>query len=369
MTIQVRSITLSKYSTIARGLGMDPVGMLRHVGLDPSCLLTPDLRVPEASLASLLDASSKTTHSSSLGLLMGETWRLSDFGVLSLLLQHQPTLRHTLSELQNYRHLLSDSVAIDITEYPQLTVLQCALVTGRSHPGRQPMELTVAALLSLCRHQLGQHWMPRRVHFVHAAPPHTGIHQRVFGANLEFGSDFDGLVLSKDELDRPNTLSDPNMARYARDLIDLQPRGESRQLSHAVHRAVHMLMPRGHHSIEQVGQQLGLSARTLQRQLGQEGANFQTLVNDVRREQALRLIDGRAHSITEVAQMVGFAETSAFSRWFSQQFGVPPSRWKRTDALTHQSLRRRWSVQAQQQTDRPPSQSRPRRRSVPRDPC
>ncbi len=330
MTIQVRSVSLAKYSGIARGLGMDPVDMLRHVGLDPSCLSTPDLRVPEASLATLLDASSKSTHSSSLGLLMGETWRLSDFGVLSLLLQHQPTLRETLAELKRYRHLLSDSVAIDITEYPQLTVVQCALVTGRSYPGRQPMELAVAALLSLCRHQLGLYWMPRQVHFVHAAPPHTAVHRRVFGPHLEFGSDFDGIVLAKGELDQVNPLSDPDMARYARDFMELQPRGESRQvLSHAVHRAVHMLMPRGRHTIEQVGQQLGLSARTLQRQLGQEGANFQALVNDVRREQALRLIEGGTHSITDVAQMVGFTETSAFSRWFSQQFGVPPSRWKK----------------------------------------
>ena len=108
MTIQVRSVSLAKYSAIARELGIDPVSMLRHVGLDPSCLLTPDLRIPEVSLANLLDASSKTGDSRSLGLLMGESWRLSDFGVLSLLLQHQPTLRQALSEFKNYRHLLSE---------------------------------------------------------------------------------------------------------------------------------------------------------------------------------------------------------------------------------------------------------------------
>ena len=63
--------------------------------------------------------------------------------------------------------------------------------------------------------------------------------------------------------------------------------------------------------------------------LAEESANFQSLVNDVRREQALRLIEGQIHNITEVAQLVGFAETSAFSRWFGQQFGVAPSRWKK----------------------------------------
>lgn len=332
MSIQVRSVSLAKYSAIARGLGIDPVSMLRHVGLDPSCLLTPDLRVPEISLANILEASSKSGDSHSLGLLMGETWRLSDFGVLSLLLQHQPTLRQALSEFKHYRHLLSDSVVVDITEHTHVAVVQCALVTGRTHPGRQPMELAVAALLSLCRHQLGQDWMPRRVHFAHPAPPSTLVHQRVFGPHLEFGSDFDGIVLGKDELDRHYALSDPHMARYARSFIDLQPRGDAKKVSHAVLRAVHLLMPRGRHSIEQVSQHLGMSARTLQRQLGQEDANFQNLVNDVRREQALRLIEGQAHSITEVAQLIGFAETSAFSRWFSQQFGIPPSRWKKDDA-------------------------------------
>ena len=328
MTIQVRSVTLAKYSAIARGLGIDPVPMLRHVGLPPSYLTTHDLRIPEISLVHILDASSKTDNTSSLGLLMGETWRLSDFGVLSLLLQYQQTLRQTLSELHNYRHLLSDSVAIDITEHPQVAVLRCGLVTGRSHPGRQPVELAVAALFSLCRHQMGPHWMPRQVHFVHPAPSHIGIHQRVFGVHLEFGSDFDGIVLDKGELDQINFLSDPNLARYARDFIELQPRSEPKQLSHAVQRAVHILMPLGRHSIEQVGQQLGMSARTMQRQLVQEGANYQTLVNDVRRKQALRLIEGRTHSITEIAQRLGFAETSTFSRWFNQQFGVSPSRWK-----------------------------------------
>lgn len=330
MNIQVRSVSLAKYSTVARGLGIDPVRMLRHVGLDPSCLLTPDLRIPETSLAHILEASSQSADSSALGLLMGESWRLSDFGVLSLLLQHQPTLRHALTELQQYRHLLSDSVVVDITDHAPLSIVQCALVTGRTHPGRQPMELAVAALLSLCHHQLGRDWMPRRVHFSHPAPPSIWIHQRVFGFHLEFGSGFDGIVLSKEELDRHNPLSDPHMARYAKDFIDLQPRRDQpQQVSQAVLRAVHILMPRGMHNIEQVGLTLGMSVRTLQRQLGQEGAQFLSLVNDVRREQALRLIEGQAHSITEVAQRVGFTETSAFSRWFGQQFGVAPSRWKK----------------------------------------
>ena len=329
MTTLVRSVNFSKYSTVARGLGIDPVRMIQHVGLDQTCLLTPDLWVPEASLAELLEASAKATGGASIGLLVGESWRLSDFGVISLLLQHQPTLRHALTELKHYRHLLSDSLVVDLVEYPNVAVIQVALVTGRANPGRQPVEMVVGALLSLCRFQLGPRWLPRSVHFSHPAPTSMQIHQRVFHAPLEFGSEFDGIVLSKGELDQLNPLCDPYMARYARDYIDLQPRNDCGTVAHDVRRALHVLLPRGQNSIQQVGQSLGVSPRTLQRQLEQVGENFQSLVNDVRREQATRYLSGQTHSILQIAALLGFAETSVFSRWFSTQFGMPPSRWKK----------------------------------------
>ncbi|SFA75547.1 AraC-type DNA-binding protein [Collimonas sp. OK607] len=329
MTTLVRSVNFSKYSTIARGLGIDPVSMIQHVGLDQTCFLTPDLWVPEASLAELLEASARATNGASIGLLVGESWRLSDFGVISLLLQHQPTLRHALTELKRYRHLLSDSLVLDLVEYPTVTVIQVALVTGRASPGRQPVEMVIGALLSLCRHQLGSRWLPRSVHFSHPAPNSMQIHQRVFHAPLEFGSEFDGIVLSKGDLDQLNPLCDPHMAGYAKDYIDLQPRNGSGTVTHDVRRALHVLLPRGENSIQQVGQSLGVSPRTLQRQLEHVGANFQSLLNDVRREQAMRYLNSQTHSILQIAALLGFAETSVFSRWFSTQFGMPPSRWKK----------------------------------------
>lgn len=327
MTTLVRSATIAKYSEVARGLGIDPARALDRVGLDRACLHTPDLRIPETSLAEVLESSANAVEGASLGLLVGETWRLSDFGVISLLLQHQPTLRDALRELERYRHLISDSVVLSVTDHRSLAVLQLNLVTGRPIPGRQPVELALGALMSLCRFHLGPGWMPRSVHFMHAAPASVRIHLRAFGPRLEFGSEFDGIVLGCDELDRVNPASSPDMARYARQYIELQPRGGPASIVDDVRRAVHARLSRGGHRLEQVGQSLGTSARTLQRQLEQEGASFQALLDDVRREQAMRYLEGRAHNVSQIAELLGFSETSAFSRWFGRQFGVSPSQW------------------------------------------
>lgn len=328
MSTLVRSITLSKFSVVARTLGIDPVTTVRKVGLDQTCLSAPDLRVPEEALARVLESAAATGNGLPLGLLVGETWRLPDFGVLSLLLQHQPTLRHSLQELKRYRHLLSDSVCIEVSEHDGIALIQCSLVTGRVHAGQQPSELAMGVLLALCRFHLGATWTPRSVHFSHAAPAQTHTHRRILGSQLEFAAELDGIVLSSQDLDRTQTLANEFMANHARELLDLLPKGREPDPEDEVRRALLVMMPRGAVNIERVAARLGTSVRSLQRQLEASGSSFQSLLNEVRSQQSIRLLQAGTHSVTQIAEFTGFAQTSAFSRWFSRQFGTSPSRWK-----------------------------------------
>lgn len=290
MNTLVRSVNLTKYVHVARELGLDPLHMVRRVGLHGNCLSTPDLKIPEASLAQLLEASASAAACDTIGLKMGETWRLSDFGVLCLLLQHQPSLNDALQALVNYRHLLSDSIAIDVSEHGSSSVVRCALITERSQAGRQPMELAMAALMALCRHQLGADWQPQCAHFSHCAPAQLALHQRVFGLNLAFNSDFDGFALRTSELHQHKAGNDLIMATYAKSFIDAQPRPAQGPCHHAVLRALHHLMPQGQHSMQRIAQSLGMSARTSQRQLDAEGLSFQGLLNDLRKQRATQLV-------------------------------------------------------------------------------
>ena len=71
-----------------------------------------------------------------------------------------------------------------------------------------------------------------------------------------------------------------------------------------------------------------MHARTLQRSLGNEGRTFAMLLNDVRRELALRYLSSSTHSITSVAQMTGYATPSSFTRWFTAEFDMAPAAWR-----------------------------------------
>lgn len=328
MSTLVRSAALTKYAEIAPALGVDPVRMASHVGADRSCLYTPDLRVPEPWIANVFEATAKAAQCQEVGLLVAELWRLSDFGPISLLLQHQPTLRHALAEIERYRHLLSDSVTMHVEESGGVAVVRILLMTGRPNPGRQAIELSVGVALSLMRSLLGGAWKPRGVHFSHAAPTSHMVHSRVFGPRIEFDSEFDGIVLDQRDLDRPNPLADATLARYAKELLALQPRAGQESIAANARRAIHVLMPQGHSTIDLVAPKLGLSSRTLQRRLEQEGEDFSSLVNEVRMELALRYLGDSRYPVSQVAMLLGFSQISSFSRWFTVQFGQPPSRWR-----------------------------------------
>ncbi len=74
---------------------------------------------------------------------------------------------------------------------------------------------------------------------------------------------------------------------------------------------------------------LGLSPRTLQRELGKTGETFTDLVDRVRTQEAARLLEQSELSVTEIGFACGFADTAHFSRRFKERYGAPPSVWRK----------------------------------------
>jgi AraC-like DNA-binding protein len=326
MAALIRAASLTGYATVAKRAGLDPAAMLREAGLDSSVLSNPDLRIPVARVGALLERSAQLANCPTIGLQMVELRQISDFGALSLLLTHQRTLRDALTTLVEYIHLLNQSLAVHLEEAGDVVIVREEIVVDRPGSARQATELAVGVLFRMCRALLGAEWKPESVNFVHSAPTDTNLHRKLFGMKPVFGSAFSGMVCMARDLDRPNPSADPVMARYARQFVEAMPGVESRSISSEVRKAIYLLLPQGRATIEQVAQGLGTNVRTLQRHLDSEGEIFSYLLNGVRRDLVVRYLKNADHSLTEIAAMLGFSHSSAFSRWYATQFGDAPSR-------------------------------------------
>jgi len=77
-----------------------------------------------------------------------------------------------------------------------------------------------------------------------------------------------------------------------------------------------------------ISREIGMSARTLQRRLKRSGVDFDALHDETRRSEALRLIELRKYSATEIAYMVGYSDPAHFTRAFKRWTGQAPSRFR-----------------------------------------
>jgi AraC-like DNA-binding protein len=322
----VRSAILTDYLEVARSVGLDPFGMLVSVGLSQRCLQDPDVKVPEDAVRELLEASAAAAGIDDFGLRMAEKRALSNLGPLALLIRDQPTVRQALEAWNQYRKLHTDSVSLRIEESDDEAIVSLVALVDTPAPRRQTAELAVGVLYRTMRMFLGDGWKPR-VCFAHCAPPNCESHRRVFGTRVEFNRDFSGIVCRSTDLDAPIAAADPAMARYAQQYVDSIARAEE-TFSDRVRDLVFKMLSSGNCRMDRIAQHLGLDRRTVHRRLAEERTSFSAIVDAARIELVNRYIENRERPSCAVAEMLGFSDASAFSRWFKRRFGCSVSAWK-----------------------------------------
>lgn len=81
-------------------------------------------------------------------------------------------------------------------------------------------------------------------------------------------------------------------------------------------------------SFEELTGLLNMSARTLRRRLEKEGTSYQRIKDNARRDVAITMLSRDGMTVSEVAEMVGFSDPSAFHRSFKKWTGQSPGSYR-----------------------------------------
>jgi AraC-like DNA-binding protein len=145
-----------------------------------------------------------------------------------------------------------------------------------------------------------------------------------------FNSDFNGFSFAEQALSIGLPLRDGAMAANARRLLQLETLPDTTaRISDHVRHSIALALPVGRAALSDVAKRLSTTERGLQRKLSSEGETFVGLLNEVRRDLAQRQLGDSSRSLTVIAQSIGYADLSSFTRWFEREFETPPSRWRK----------------------------------------
>lgn len=334
----VRAAVLINFIEVVDRLGGDVDALLAAQGLSRERIANVDQRLPAANTLALLEQAAQATGCITLGLRMAASRTLAQVGPISRLLGHQGNLREALTTLMRNPHLISDILALHIEEAGQWVIVRKEVLSDQ--PSRQAAEMAIGVLYRCCAALVGERWRPESVRFAHEASIDLKWHREVFGCRLGFDDEYNGIVLPRRLMDLPIAGANLVLEANARRFVASLPRVSDYSLALEVRKALYLMLPTGQATGAAIAQRLGLSVRTLQRQLDAEGLRFSGLLDEIRAGLAQRYLDNPHHSLAQISELLGFSAPSAFTRWFRTQFYCTPQQWRRTvlDTTRHHQL-------------------------------
>ncbi len=325
----LRSATLFGYAELSDTMGLDTDGLLRKVSLERAVLDNPDHFIPVDRVRHLLELTSREPGAENFGLRLGARRRLANLGVVGLVIREEPTALAALQTLCRYLQLVTSSLHIAIEETDPVTVIREELGIVARTQVRQSIELALAMMAAILNELMGQGWKPRSVHFRHRAPRDAGAHRRTFRCPVHFNADFNGIVCTAADLRRQLPDRDAQRSRFVQASLEKSMVRASDSPVAMARQVIVGLLPLGQCDATTAARHMRISSRTLHRVLARQGLNFSNLLAQVRRDLATQQLRDSDRPLTEVARLLAFESSSAFSHWFQKAFGTSARDWRR----------------------------------------
>jgi AraC-like DNA-binding protein len=261
---------------------------------------------------------------------------LSWLGVLGHLMLASPTLKSAADSLTRYMPLVSPVVHATIEPKAERMRVGLHLVGGAREVPQQRYDFTWNLLLATLRFIAGRATLrPVQVDYAYAAPAASAAYGARFGCPVRFGAAGNALEFANADLLAPIPTANPLVAAgLARMLDERLAQAERTSFSARVRDLLPSMIDQGGALREAVARRLLISERTLQRRLADEGTDFSTLVDEVRRAIAQQYLGSDRISLKNLSYKLGFSDPSAFHRACLRWFGKAPSEFQQAGKLS-----------------------------------
>ncbi|MES2521623.1 MAG: AraC family transcriptional regulator [Gemmatimonadota bacterium] len=295
-----------------------------------------DARIPGSTVERLWTFAEARTGDPLIGLHMAEAYSPGALDIFGYVVLSCRTIGDVLERLARYARVLNDGLSVTVERHGGVAVCRCTFVESMdNYLLRTPRHAIDALWGGLSRELLRMTASPLRasaVHFRRPAPAkgQRAEYDRVFGAPLTFGAADDQFLLPLGHLDQLVLSANPALLRsfeqHADEVLLAMERDKGR--SHDVARVMVERLKGTVPQLGEIARELSMSDRNLQRALRNDGTSFQQLLDNVRRDLAIRHLANPATSASQVGFLLGFSEPSAFHRAFRRWTGKAPREYR-----------------------------------------
>jgi AraC-like DNA-binding protein len=326
----IRASAWAGFSELVTELGGDPATILAAAHVDPASLTDPERYLPLRAFIDCQSIAAEKLGRRDFGLAMGGRQTMSVLGALSIAIINSPTAREGIEIAGRYMHVHNPAFVMTLAPMPRTSrdFLSCGMELRRN-AGREQNDERIIASIHKSLGQLGSGmYKPHEVWFTHEPISPIATYRKVFGVTPLFGKPSMGIAIERSILDSWRPGGSAQMLKIAEIYLRSQSPPRTKDYTVRVASMARSLLRGGECTPEQAAKALGVHARTLQRRLKEESSSFEKIKDDARREWAESLLVQPAVSLSQIAQMLDYADSSAFSRSCRRWFGEAPRTYR-----------------------------------------
>jgi AraC-like DNA-binding protein len=286
-------------------------------------------RIPFDAYQEVVTRAAQLMGDPAAGLRAAEHLHPSHLGALGYAWMASSSLKTAIGRAQRFSRMYHEELEILVTEERDALKTEYRLRHHSPIPDLMA-DSHLACLLMMCRLNFGKSLRPAFVRMRRSPPPDPKLWHDSFGVVVQFDQVENSLAIGNQDAAKRLTGSNPMLVALHEDVIKRQI--AELDESDIVNRASVAIMdqlPSGGVSEVSVAEALNMTTRTLHRRLDEKDLSFRALLTNLRKELADRYIGDPAYSMTGISFLLGYADTSAFSRAFKRWHGVSPTESRR----------------------------------------
>ncbi|WP_339114924.1 AraC family transcriptional regulator [Thioclava sp. GXIMD2076] len=336
-TPQVLAAAATGIDGFIRRYRLCPDSFFGSLGFAPETAAQPMSRMDLDLYCRMMELGAERSGDVNFGLAYGQAFTPEMLGLIGYIAINSASLGDAAQNLAAYFPWHQQGTATGFRAQDDLSWISYRVAPDRVRMRDQDALVTLGMFRNVLRHAGGEDWAPELIELEQADNGTRAEIEAAFGAPVRFGRPTNALVFRSADQGLAMPKADGTLQQLLRcNLQALSLRETGPCVTEAAAEVIRLHLKDTTLDLDLLSDRMGMPRWTLQRRLQDCGTSFARLVEETRREQACRYLEGSGLSISLIAEELGYSEPSAFVRAFRRWENTSPSQYRKAfNALRH----------------------------------
>jgi AraC-like DNA-binding protein len=297
-------------------------------GLPTGVMDVENAYIPEAALSGFISEAARAAGDGKLGLQMIPYLSVASYGTWGKYVLEAQTLGEGLERVEQIIRLHASYRTWTVSAEGALIWIRYKFQVDRNAHYENLAYCGVGVLCNIVRHFVGSDWNPCALELDLPKPTRISEFEDVFACPIAFGSNSIGIAFKQDELSSRNPVAASSAAVSLAEVVRSRSSAVPKNIPDAVSEIIRLQIRKGKVDMDAASRSMNFGVRQLRRTLDREGTSFRKIARQIRTDLAKELILGTSLPLSVIAEEVGYANPSLFTRAFARDVGQSPSSYR-----------------------------------------